>query len=64
MTAQIVAFKKTSDRFQADDQTLMELIDHAHVRLIYCMAGWPDRPVIHRVEAMEAERLGHRLRTE
>jgi hypothetical protein len=64
MSAQVVRLKKNSDPLKADDGTLIGPVDQAYVRLVYCMAGWPDRPVIHRVEATEAERLGYRLLTE
>jgi hypothetical protein len=64
MSAQIVKLWTTSDPLEAGEGRVMGPIDQAYVRLVYCMAGWPDRPAIHRFEAMEADRLGAKLLTE
>jgi hypothetical protein len=61
MSAKILSFSSSSpEPVEAAD----EAIDKFYVRLVYCLAGCPDRLPVHPFEEIDAARLGSRLLTE
>jgi hypothetical protein len=58
MSAKIIRLATIPDPVETS-----EPIDKAYARLVYCMAGLPDRPTVHNKEKVEANLLGYRLLT-
>jgi hypothetical protein len=56
MSARIIRFERSPEPVKAADQS----IDEIYVRLVYCLAEFPDHSTVHRFEAMEAARWGSR----
>ena len=64
MRAKLFKFARRSDPISDPIRATEESIDHAYAGLVYCLAGFPDSLPVHRLEEVEAARLGHRLLTE